>query len=260
MRKKTSIIFIYCPNKSGSTLLDYILNNHEEIISGGEFDLKRENCNCLKKIDDCIFWKKIIDKKLIKNIKSNNEKYNYNFKIYRKIYELYKPKHIIDNSKDFKKIKKIIYNEDFDTKVIFISRNPVNIAASNKRKYLNDNLIGRLPLLNLYFQMRVLINLFLIRKNVISIIKYEDLVKNPLIQSNKIFLKLGLKPILNISLNKETFHNLGGDSSFWSPKKKHEINKILNKNNNTNYLSTFEKILCYFCSVPILIFRYFIKY
>ena len=89
---------------------------------------------------------------------------------------------------------------------------------------------------------------------------YEDFVEKPLLISNKIFSKLGLKPILNITLASENYHNLGGDSAFWNPEKKNEINKISNKNNNTHYLSTFEKILCYFCSLPILIFRYFIKY
>ena len=220
MEKKTSIVFIFSPTKSGSTLLDYLLNNHNDIISGGEFEFKKEICNCSKKIDDCIFWKRIIDKTSVKNIKSESEIHNYNFKIYKKIYELHKPKYILDSSKDFLKVKRIISNKDFDTKVIFISRNPINVVASNKRKYLNDKRISRLPLRNLYYQMGVVINLFSIRKKVISIIKYEDLVKNPLLISNKIFSKLGLKPILNVTLTSENCHNLGGDSAFWNPEKK----------------------------------------
>ena len=64
--------------------------------------------------------------------------YNYNLKIYRKMKEVHKPKFILDNSKNINKAKKLINNQDLDVKIIFLSRNPVNVAASNQRKFLND--------------------------------------------------------------------------------------------------------------------------
>ena len=84
MRSKINLISIFCPPKSGSTLLEVLLGSHKLITSIGErrFDLKR--CNCEKSLYDCNFWKKISSKLPNKNsleilvdnnddIKSNRE-------------------------------------------------------------------------------------------------------------------------------------------------------------------------------------------
>ena len=259
MQQKISLLLILSANKSGSTLLDFSLNNHADIISGGEFVLTNKICSCQNKISECNFWKNIIDEHLVQNIKSEDEMHNYNFKVYRKMKEVHKPKFILDSSKNINKAKKLINNQDFDVKIIFLSRNPINVAASNKRKFLNDGQKSRLPLKNIYYQLKIYINIFLLRKNIISIIKYEDFVKDPLLKINKIFSKLDLKPITNIILKDKNFHNLGGDSSFTEPNKKNDISKISNKNTNIHYLSTRDKLFCYLCFLPIFIFRFFIR-
>ena len=59
MRQKINLICIFCPPKSGSTLLEILLSSHKLITSIGErrFDFKK--CNCEKSLYDCNFWKKI---------------------------------------------------------------------------------------------------------------------------------------------------------------------------------------------------------
>ena len=69
MTSKKTLIYIASDVRSGSTLLDYLLSNNDNIISIGEFALLNDHlnrkgwgvswdwcCSCGQHLEDCSFW------------------------------------------------------------------------------------------------------------------------------------------------------------------------------------------------------------
>ena len=62
MSEKPLLLYITCPGRSGSTLLDMILGNHSKIVSTGEVGnlrlafAKNEMCTCGSELQECPFW------------------------------------------------------------------------------------------------------------------------------------------------------------------------------------------------------------
>jgi hypothetical protein len=87
---RTSVIYIMGYGRSGSTLLDILLNNHPEMVSVGAlsnlFDwiLHRRICACGNILCDCEFWKHIVK--------------NYDFDLVR---ELRKTQLLVEDHKHF---------------------------------------------------------------------------------------------------------------------------------------------------------------
>jgi hypothetical protein len=65
---RLTVVYIMGYGRSGSTLLDILLNNHPEIVSVGalsnffEWILRKESCACGKPVQSCVFWEPIVKK------------------------------------------------------------------------------------------------------------------------------------------------------------------------------------------------------
>ncbi len=66
--EKIKIIYIASNGRSGSTLLDLLLNTHSNIWTLGEFQAlpwelltPRQTCGCGEMVTDCLFWKNILE-------------------------------------------------------------------------------------------------------------------------------------------------------------------------------------------------------
>jgi len=62
-----SLVYISGYGRSGSTLLDTVLNSHSSIFGGGELTwlfesaLQKEACSCGKNVDCCPFWRSVFE-------------------------------------------------------------------------------------------------------------------------------------------------------------------------------------------------------
>ena len=125
--KKKKILYIAGLGHSGSTILDMILGTNSKVIGLGEIMafVKRKNkqidlksvCSCGETGYNCDFWAQ--SEQIIGNIKNNTEAY---LKLIEYFYTKYGEKTIlVDSSKNSYSYLKHL-DENFDLKVIFLSR------------------------------------------------------------------------------------------------------------------------------------------
>ena len=104
MNKVINIIFILCPPKSGSTLIEILLGSHHDIFSIGERRVDSQICNCGSEIKKCIFWSKINSMSSSKNIVNDiNENSNpkHFYELFNYILEYSGKKIILDQKIHF---------------------------------------------------------------------------------------------------------------------------------------------------------------
>ena len=230
------IVFIAGYGHVGSTVLEYYLNKHDEILAIGESKhLKYSQnmiCSCKKRLSVCVFWKKFIKKNFyilegfvdhkISRIKyftrliliNFEKKKNNPYKKFNLYLKKRKIKFIVDNSKDpLALIDCIKKNKKNNIKVIFLKRDISKIIKSYKnKKRENKKLDQKKPLITFfeYFVNNFLIKIILKVYNVSYIeIENHELKNKPNKTLNKIFdfLKIQNKYFSP----KKKYHSLEGN-------------------------------------------------
>ena len=256
MSSKISLICIFCPPKSGSTLLEILLGTHQKISSIGERRFEDNKCNCGKTLQECDFWSKIKSKSSSKNIfeilSKNKNDINFNKEIFKLMLNESNSLYVLESMKSSIFIDKCRqYNEDFDVKIISLIRDPMELIQIQKKKRLINNFkkgsnVLKTSIFIFYYYLKQLRYL----KNTFHITYYNDLIDNPLDELNKIYEKLNLPLIKNLHVDKSKIHSLGGSGV--------RNYDSISKNENLNYLSYFEKIFANILSIPSWIMMKFI--
>jgi hypothetical protein len=213
------VICIVGTGRSGSTLVDRIIGNYEDIISVNEIHefclnyIENSKCSCGKEVDKCDFWQQVLkkislsreDAKEIYEIQNKINKTKFFFHVFffpnqvylkNKIYfdyliNLYEAILEVSNTSVIVESTKIPTNAlilkkicKADVKVIHLIKEPFSVAMSwnKKKRDYNDSYMVRYPYYRtiIYWWIRNIFSEFL--KSVISdntVIKYETLVKKP---------------------------------------------------------------------------------
>ncbi|WP_075506015.1 hypothetical protein [Candidatus Pelagibacter communis] len=228
---KLKVIYIASNGRSGSTLLQMLLNLHKNIFTVGELqelpnELKKNGiCGCKRKISLCKFWQKVLKSgrinlsevnyfrkksgsgkvlrffflyKIFFKKKINTNFYiNQNLILFRKIYSNISPskKMIVDSSKDPYRLYYFLCSNKFEVYPIHIKKKPQAFVYSMSKK--NQNNLYKIIRLSIKY----LIENYIIRsvckiysKKFIEI-SYEELAKTPTKVVNNILKNLELKKI-----------------------------------------------------------------
>lgn len=171
---KESIIYILGFARSGSTVLNIILGNIQQVFAAGEINafvrsgwVADEYCSCGNRVSNCEFWpdvKKSMDRSLTKNPssiadltkelenwrillnksqlyknKSKIEKHN-NFytDLYRSIFKTSKARWIIDASKDPIRLNYLLKRKEYNYYAVHIIRDPRGVCWSKMKPLKKD--------------------------------------------------------------------------------------------------------------------------
>lgn len=260
MKPKINLICIFCSPKSGSTLLEILLSSHQLITSIGERRFDFKNCNCEKSLYECNFWTKIRSKLSNKNsfeiLANNRDDIKLNREVFQAMMDYSNSNFILESSKNSNFIDKCIKNHDyFDVKVINLIRDPLELVQiQKKKKIINNykkgaNIIKASIFVFFYYfkQLRY-------SKKAFHITSYDEFVKDPILELNKIYKKLNLDPISNLQIDNSQIHSLGGSFS-----KTRKYNKI-EKSEDLNYLTNIEKFIARILNLPSKLIMKYILY
>jgi hypothetical protein len=213
---KNRIIYIASDQRSGSTLLDMLLNTDPNSISVGEMkyldDFINNNgkadkfdgkCTCGKYFHKCEFWRSIIDK-----INPCGDSYLNNTKlVYDTIFNFYGPTCIIDSSKREGFLKRV-YRENENVKVIYLLRDGRGVTNSKRERNEIDISVAS------YFWVRNNLKIQSALKWCEDedklFIKYEELCNNTEKVINILSEFTGLNKIGSSNIGKIKKHNLAG--------------------------------------------------
>lgn len=279
---KIKVLYIVSNGRSGSTLLQMLLNIHKNIFTVGEIqelpnELKKNGiCGCKRKISLCKFWQKVL-----RNNKTNLNRINYfrkksgsgkvirlsflfkiffkkiiktdsyinqNLLLFKKIYLNINPskKMIVDSSKDPYRLFYLLCSSSFEIFPIHIKKNPQAFVYSmSKKNQSNTYKILRLSL-------KYLIENYIIRlvcrnysKNFIEI-SYEELAKNPTKVINNILRNLKLDKINSQKIKnfrKKINHAISG-------------NEMKFKNDRIKYDNKWKKNMFFFNKLIVNFFNF----
>jgi|TARA_B100000315_G_scaffold260666_1_gene323847 hypothetical protein len=157
--EKINLICFLSMERSGSTILDLMLNNHPDIQSVGEFRQMSKwythnyKCSCKKKINECSFWIDVIEnvkkynsendiqhiihnldnmplweRRFIRYFKIPDESFSFkiainNYYFFKSVMEKSKKKIILDSSKDLARILILARSGLFNIRCIHLVRN-----------------------------------------------------------------------------------------------------------------------------------------
>ena len=232
MTKTLRIIYIVSDGRSGSTLLESILNNSEQVISVGEcfrfwerFYRNETICGCSLKIAECELWAKVdnclaaefkdysprevegIIKKVLryKNFHRLHEFTNTLLPLVRSFYNgiaaVSGKSIILDSSKSPSWAKLLSMIPELDVSFIHLERTLPYVASSWKKKLLLPEFTGKevympvksnLAILRTWIRVRLLARK--LRHYDYLFVRYEDLCKHPdqLLHRIKQFLEIDL--------------------------------------------------------------------
>jgi hypothetical protein len=168
MKGRLRIIYILGDGRSGSTLLECIINNDENIISVGEcfcfwdrFYRDETLCGCGEQIAHCTFWRAVHERLLVKlkdydpqqikaaikeilrpknfsQIQAGRLDVDFLLKVIREFYlslaEVSGKDVIVDSSKWPSWAKLLTMIPDFDVRLVHLERNLPDVAASWKKE------------------------------------------------------------------------------------------------------------------------------
>ena len=259
MSSKINLISIFCPPKSGSTLLEVLLGSHKLITSIGErrFDLKR--CNCEKSLYDCNFWKKISSKLPNKNsleiLVDNNDDIKSNREVFEVMLNYSNSNFILESSKSSKFIDKCIKNDhSFNLNIVTLVRDPIDLVQLQKKKriinnYKKGSTIIKTSIFVFFYYLKQLRYL----KKTFHIIYYDEFMKDPISELNSIYKKLNLDPISNLKVNNYDIHSLGG--SFVKTRNYNTLRR-----EDLNYLTGLERLIAKILNLPSKLIMKYILY
>ena len=246
--KKTTVIFLLAPPKSGSTLLQILLSKNEQTFPIGERKITSLNdqCSCGKILTSCEFWSQIIIKFNIKNKDFfNTQSIEATNTLFSEISNISKKDYIIDNSKDTKFLKNyLLNNNNIDLKIISLSRNPLELIDIQKKKRdLHNQKKGMTIFKTSKMVLGYTIAQIILFNKISFYIDYNNLIKNSLIEINKVFKSLNLNTVQNLDITKDNIHLIGG-SGF-----RGNYNN-LSKSNGIKNLSFLEIVYSIIINIP----------
>lgn len=253
MKNLINIVFILCPPKSGSTLLEILLGTHKDIFSIGERRLDTEICNCGSKVTDCIFWSEINSMSKTKNIvndtNENSDIGNF-YELFSLILKHSNKKIILDSSKNFKFLKKILKKNDlFSVEIIDLVRNPIDLVIIQKKKWLiNKKQKGMNFYKSIFYLYVFWFKKISIIKNITLVSTYSDIVFDKEKALNKILVKINLNIFDKIAVDKKQIHSLGGSGI-------RESYEQLKYDKNLHYLNSFEYWISFILLIPLNIIQ-----
>jgi Sulfotransferase family len=229
---KPKIIFIAGLSHSGSTLLDLMLNAHQDVTSVGELKhlgrfarlQKRRPCACgASNVWSCRFWTRVNELTIAAAGRTiadlNVEDYEHverfksdNTVLFDSIHAVARTKFIVDSSKHLRRLELLIQNKALEVFPIFLIRDPKGQICSSLRKDGN-NLLG---LITDYVGTNRAIYAYL-KGRPHAIVRYEQLVSDAERTLVGIMQHLGLAfhPI-QLSWATQERHNVGGNRMRWN--------------------------------------------
>ena len=279
MGGKIPLLYLLGAGRSGTTIVATVLNAHPEICTVGEMHqflqylYKGGICSCGEPLNDCEFWKKILDD-LQWDREKINEDYAYSenkerhrnigkLLLSRRVDKLYLDIHeaiftsiqkhaskeaFLDSSKYISRFLLLRKSKVLNTKGIFIVRDirgvihSFNKQVQTPRKpwssilyYLAINLYGEL--------------VYRLDKNVIKI-KYEDFIDNPGVQLEQIYKHIFDKHQKEVILQEvfEMPHIIGGNRM--KKQNKISIRKDLEWKSS---IKRYKQIIYYIAALPLMI-------
>lgn len=224
MNKDLTVWYISSPGRSGSTLLDIILGNQSGYFSCGElvfvhdrFYNTSEYCSCGKKLNECEFWKEVLElwekkaqlditsflflsKKYLKNtstlkligaLVTNNHSVKSLAKDYELLYECIAKvsgsSDLIDSSKNAQQLLLLRFTS-LQVKPILLRRNLKAVIKSNKKvlaKSMSDGVekdveVSSTSYIVATWLMNVIFSYMFSLGSRQYFVKYENIVSNPL--------------------------------------------------------------------------------
>jgi hypothetical protein len=249
LQKKLKLIYITGSGHSGSTLTDLILGSHSSIESVGELNKlpeyvsphssrsdDRKFCTCGIHIEKCDYWNSIlnqIDNPLAYEINNIDTFNRNNHELIKQILNFTGKSILVDSSKNFNRLKKLIESELFDITVIHLVRDVRAVAYSKLRKQKKlkeqfgafykqklqkmnkkQKLYGFSPSVIQWLRSNVKNYKFLSQDQRIKyyILKYENLVTNPKQSISVLLDQLGLEfEEQQLNFSTVPHHNIAGN-------------------------------------------------
>ena len=223
------LIYIVGTAHSGSTLLDLMLNAHPQIVSVGEIlkinrspKIRRSGafksaCTCgAPSLGQCEFWSRVIKqieetegKTLadldVQDYRDGDKAHAPNLVLFRAISEVSGKNFIVDSSKLPKRLRYLMQFDELDVYPIHLVRDPKGQIASVLE--LNGLWRSILEYEFVHEQVRRML------KSVPhSVVRYEDLVREPKLTLERILEPLGLKfDPHQLAWAEQAKHNIGGN-------------------------------------------------
>ena len=229
--RSPTVIFIASEGRSGSTLLDFLIGSHSDVVSGGELiDLQSrgstrkdgaEQCTCGASITVCEHWRAVnaelrsstgqsIDTLALHSPDADVFRRD-NVALFCAISTVSQCHFVVDSSKRYFRLARLLAIPELDVRVIHLVRHPGGVAYSHIRTG------GRVsfPSYGLGFsylrgELRIL--------RVLSgqehhVVRYEDLVRDPATVLAKLMNWLGLayEPA-QLEWSETEHHSIGGNS------------------------------------------------
>ena len=223
------VIFIASLSHSGSTLLDLMLNAHPEVASVGELKqlgrfarLEKPNrqlrCTCgAESLLSCKFWTRVSD--LTKaatgraigelNVEDYDEVESFdrdNAALFQAIATVSGKRYVVDSSKHVARLSLLIKNPALDVFPVFLLRDPKGQICSSKKSSASlVKLIGNYVRTNREIHE-------LVKDRPHSVVRYEELVRNPEQVLDSLMRQLGLSfDRQQLEWASQTRHKVGGN-------------------------------------------------
>ena len=282
MKKKINIIYLMGAGRSGTTILASLLGASKEILTIGEMHQFLEHiiynkpCSCGKQLNECSFWKEIIEnyyktpkKELTKldNYLVNTEKHikipisffktnkkyiKFQEDFYTKIAKTKPTKYYLDSAKFVGRILQIKKSKKINTKIIYLVRDIRGVINSFSKKvqtYKN-------PISTILYYTLINTNAQIVKwiypKQVLKI-KYEDFIENTIETLTKIetFISTDLNDVKQVIIQEKEIeipHIIGGNRL--KTKQKIKLKKDLAWQKN---IKRKNQILYYFLTLPLML-------
>jgi Sulfotransferase family len=223
------VIFIASLSHSGSTLLDLMLNAHPEVASVGELKQlgrfarlekpnRRLRCTCgAESLLTCEFWTRVsvltktatgrtIGELNVENYDNQKSFDEDNVALFQAIATVSGKRYVVDSSKHVARLALLIENPALDVFPIFLLRDPKGqICSSQKTSASLVKLIGNYVRTNREIYE-------LVRDRPHSVVRYEQLVRNPEQVLATLMEELGLSfDPRQLEWASEVRHNVGGN-------------------------------------------------
>ncbi len=226
-----TVIFIASEGRSGSTLLDFLIGSHSDVVSGGELiDLPSrgstrkdggEQCTCGASITVCEHWRAVnaelrsstgqsIDTLALHSPDTDVFRRD-NLALFCAMSAVSERHFVVDSSKRYFRLERLLAIPELDVRVIHLVRHPCGVAYSHIRTG------GRVsfPSYGLGFsylrgELRIL---RLLSNQKHHVVQYEDLVRDPATVLKTLMKWLGLSyEPSQLKWSETEHHSIGGNS------------------------------------------------
>jgi len=268
---KIPVICLVSAGRSGSTLLDLVMDAHSQIIGVGELFQYKEQikrralCSCGKEVEKCPFWQKVFAGFSFPTLKIFQTKLDFLFakqrywaningkkklidlskyiqlneEIYKRIIEFSGKSVVFDSSKDIYRAEALLKSKKLEVTLLHLVRDGRGVAWSWKRAHPERSVFH---FMKVWAMTNLKIEIAKLRHwDRFIFVRYEDFVQNPQQVLEKILERVGLKfePTM-LNFREKERHQVGGNLTVRFKEKTNEIKEDLSWREN---LSLKEKFL-----------------